>query len=52
MDPQIIEALRSIASDLAFLGFVGSCAVVGVIVMAEMGVWMGVVKRRGDDEDE
>lgn len=51
MDAQAIEALRSLASDFSFLGFCFSCAMVGAIVVAEIGIWMGVVKRRGDDDD-
>lgn len=52
MGPQTVEALRCLVSDLVFFGFCFSCAMTGAIVVAEIGVWMGVVKRRGDDDEE
>ncbi len=46
MDPERHQAL----SDLAFIGFCISCAVVGVITVCEIGVWIGILRRPKDDE--
>ncbi len=52
MDAETIYIFRSVGSSLAFCGFLFSCFGLGVIVVCELGVAMGVLHRREDDEDD
>jgi hypothetical protein len=45
-----MEALRLIGSKLAFIGFLLSCSVVGAALACELCVWLGLMKRKDDDQ--
>lgn len=51
MEVANVDVIAEFVSNLAFFGFLVSCAAVGLILVAELGVAMGVLKR-GSDRDE
>ena len=52
MEPDDLYFVKLAISNVAFCGFVFSCFGLGLTLMLELGVAMGVLRRRKDDDDE
>lgn len=52
MDANTIYLLRLFGSMFGLLGFMVSCGTLGAFLVLELGVWMGVLRRRSDDDED